>query len=273
MVETGALDIAQLQRSCGSARVGQRIIHLETTDSTNDEAWRRLPAGDADGLVVLAEYQTKGRGRMGRAWKATRGASVLCSVLIEDCASALTPATVGLAAGVALHDAIVDATGLHCVIDWPNDLLIGDRKVAGVLVESRKSPGGTAIYVMGIGINCLQHAGHFCEELAGRATSLDIESDSPISRQLVVLRLLERMDEWFAAPTRWTDADLRVAWLARASPLGRRVSLVHQGQTHRGSIIDLDPVAGLVVQLDSGGVRMFAAADTTTAPAEPPPTG
>lgn len=270
-METGGLDIAQLQQSCGSARVGRRIVHLETTDSTNDEAWRRLPAGDADGLVVLAEFQTNGRGRMGRVWQAARGASVLCSVLIEDDASALTPASVGLAAGVAIHDAIVDATGLPCVIDWPNDVLIADRKVAGVLVESRKSPDGTPVYVMGVGINCLQHAGHFPEEIAGRATSLDMESAAPISRQLVVGRLLERMDEWFAKPNRWTDADLRVAWLARALPLGRRVSLVHQGKTHRGSIIDLDPAEGLVVQLDAGGVRMFAAADTTTAPDEPPP--
>ena len=73
------------------------------------------------------------------------------------------------------------------------------------------------------------------------------------------------------AETAETSDSLRAAWLARALPLGRRVSLVHQGQTHRGSIIDLDPVAGLVVQLDSGGVRMFAAADTTTAPDEPLP--
>jgi len=268
---TGVLDIAKLQESCKSARVGRRIVHLDTTDSTNDEAWRRLPEGNADGLVVLAEFQTKGRGRLGRVWQAARGASVLCSVLIEDDACALTPATVGLAVGVAIHDAIRDATGLHCVIDWPNDLLIADRKVAGVLVESRKSAQGTAVYVMGVGINCLQHRGHFPEEIAGRATSLDIESVSPISRQLVIRRLLERMEEWFAASNGWTNADLRAAWLARALPLGRRVSLVHQGQTHRGSIIDLDPVAGLVVQLDSGGVRMFAAADTTTAPDEPLP--
>ena len=219
-MQTGVLQIERLYEFARPVRVGRCLAHVITTDSTNDEAWKRADDDTADGLVVFAEHQSDGRGRAGRSWHAPHGASVLCSTLLIDKQAVLSPALLALATPVAVHDAVRSATGLAPLIKWPNDLLIGGRKVAGILIESRTRADRTAVHVIGIGINCLQQRGHFPPELAGVATSLEIESSEPIDRTAVAAALLAELDRCFAHPERLTEADLRAQWLERSQPSG-----------------------------------------------------
>ncbi len=265
-MERGLLQIDRIRAVLNTARIGRRVVYLRSTSSTIDECWRSIGEGDADGLVVLAEHQTAGRGRFGRSWHSPRGASLLGSVALVDHPGALVGNELALLAAVAVRDAVASCTGILPVIKWPNDLLVRGRKFAGILVESRQYTETATAYVIGIGINCLQQRGHLPDELAGIATSLEIEAHVAIDRTGLALSVVTELDRWLADPTGWSNDDLRREWLARAEPLGGRIFLEHRGRTFSGSVLDLDPTAALVVQLDEGGVRAFNAADTTILP-------
>ncbi|UCE62264.1 MAG: biotin--[acetyl-CoA-carboxylase] ligase [Phycisphaerales bacterium] len=263
------LDIANIQRTLDTRRVGRRIEHLESTTSTNDAAWAQIDLGGADGLVVFAEHQSAGRGRFGRKWESPKGASLLCSVAIVDTSDEISGGELSLLSAVAVRDAIARCSEVVPTIKWPNDLLVLRRKLGGILVESRANGGGGRVYVVGIGINCLQQRGHISPDLIDRATSLELESKQKIDRNELAAAVLAELDGWLADPGGWTYEKLHRDWLLRAEPLGWRVRLQHAGKIHSGSVVDIDPNAALVVQLDEGGIRAFNVADTTVVPDDP----
>lgn len=270
-MSTGKLELDRIIAGLDTGRVGRRVEVHETVSSTNELAWELAGERDGDGLAVFAEYQSAGRGRLGRCWDSPRGASVLMSLVLDDPANNLCGNTLSLLTAVAVVDAVDTAAGVAAEIKWPNDLIVNGRKLGGVLIESR--PGrsfaddasrevGTR-YVVGVGINCLQHRNHFPEALKGSATSLDLESSHPVKRTEVARRLLVELDRWLAAPHDWDSQTLHDAWVRRALPLGRRIRLRQEGKEFSGHVLDIDPAAGLVVQLDRGGRRLFDAASTS----------
>ena len=263
-------------------RVGRQVEVHGTVDSTNRLAWRRLAEGGADGLVVLAEHQSAGRGRFGRRWECPRGAGVLMSLALQEpltrrgreaarsqgdrraspaaACQGLNGNTLALLSAAAAVDAIERATGVSAEIKWPNDLVVRGRKLGGILIESQPSSGW---FVMGIGINCLQHRRHFPAEWQSSATSLELETDQPVDRTPVVRQLLVELDRWLTDPGRWQADVLRAEWLRRALPLGGLIHLRQAGEEFVGQVLDVDPSAGLVVQLVGGGRRWFDAANTS----------
>ena len=262
-IQRGTIQIERIVGAIRPERIGRRIEYVAATTSTNDEAWRRAAAEDVDGLVILTDYQTAGRGRFGRRWESPRGASLLCSVLVIDESGELAGGQPGLLSAVAVRDAVMSCTDVVPTIRWPNDVLVGDRKLAGILVESRGRHGGGRAYVIGIGINCLQQDGHVPLELRGRATSLEMESRYGVDRTALAVALLRELDRWLASPACWDNDLLRDRWLAGAEPVGQRIRLRQSGKVYNGSIVDVDPQAALVVRLDEGGIRTFEATDTT----------
>jgi BirA family biotin operon repressor/biotin-[acetyl-CoA-carboxylase] ligase len=263
IMSAGALQVDRLRTGLRTQRVGRRVEYIPATTSTNDEALQRIDDADADGLVIFTEYQTAGRGRLGRRWLSPRGASLLCSLLLIEKDNSFSGGDLVLLSAVAVADAIVACTGVAVSIKWPNDLSASGRKLGGILIESRACRDGSRAYIVGIGINCLQQRGHLGDELVDSATSLEIESPNPVDRTALATRLLQELDRWVAPPREWSDGELRNGWLARAGPMGQRVRLQHNGRVFSGSMIDVDPSAALVVQLDEGGVRAFDVASTT----------
>ncbi len=218
---------------------------------------------EADGLVILAEIQTAGRGRMGRTWTSPRGASILCSVALIDSSRTLEPGPLALLLPIAVADAIRAETGVRPQIRWPNDLMVDGRKIGGILVESRAVETGARAYVCGIGINCLQQPGHFPPELAERAASLEILSSRPVDRTALVRELLQQLDRWLGYPDHWTLADVRRDWLDRSELIGGRVRLRCDGKEFEGWMVDIDPQAALVLRLTNGVVRHFPISSST----------
>ena len=261
-MKRGKLDIDRIREAMKDRRIGRRVEYLQSVSSTNDVAWQMVGSQEDDGFAVFADQQTEGRGRRGRKWDSPRGAGVLCSVVLVDRSRELRSGEVSLAAAVAALDAIVRSTDIRPSIKWPNDLLISGKKVGGILVESRTADSSVSTFVIGIGINCLQQAGHFPPPLASSATSLDMETKYPVDRSALAIALLSELDRWFSEPGTWTDDILREEWRARSEMIGERVAVKQSGRVFQGSIIDVDPTAALVVQLDAGGIRAFNAGDT-----------
>ncbi len=156
----------------GSSVIGKPLLHLVETTSTNDEAKSRALDGAPEGLVVVADQQTRGRGRRGRAWSSEPGHGLYFSALLRPGWPAADAPWLGVLAGLAAWQAVRDLGATAATVKWPNDVLVGGRKLGGVLVEPRITAGRVEFAVLGIGINVAQADADWPEELRGAAVSL-----------------------------------------------------------------------------------------------------
>jgi BirA family biotin operon repressor/biotin-[acetyl-CoA-carboxylase] ligase len=191
--------------------IGRKIIRLGITSSTNDVAKRFAEAGEPEGLVVIAEHQTQGRGRRGRGWVSQPGKSVMLSALVRPGWPDTDAPWLGVLGGVACAEA-VKACGLRNVmIKWPNDVLVGERKIGGVLVEPRLSDGRVEFAILGVGINVLQREADWPEDLKNRVTSFAAQgSDASVAEAADML--IRKLDESYGAVRSAGPAALLVAW-------------------------------------------------------------
>jgi BirA family biotin operon repressor/biotin-[acetyl-CoA-carboxylase] ligase len=228
------LDIGGLRREFPD----RRIDYYPSIDST-----MRVAAALEPGAVVLAEEQRAGLGRHGHTWHSEAGSGIYCSLVLAP-APVLT-----LALGLAAQDAIAKSTGIACDLRWPNDVMIADRKVAGILVQLS---GAKAI--AGIGINVNHES--FPPELASEATSLSREkcgagasACQPVPREPIIAALLRAADEYLAYDT---SAILRLFTQGSSYAAGRRVEVQQPGGVIRGVTAGLNPEGFLVVRRDDG---------------------
>jgi BirA family biotin operon repressor/biotin-[acetyl-CoA-carboxylase] ligase len=253
------LDPDQLKENLSTKRIGRKILVFNRTSSTNDTARRYASDMDNDGLVIFAEEQTAGRGRSGNQWHSRRSDSILCSILLID--NKLNTELLSLAFAVAVADTIGKPRDRQANIKWPNDIMINGKKVAGILLEAI-SENKRNICIVGIGINCHQKEKDFPDALQKTATSLDMESHSMTDRIHLAKRLLISIDHWLEATQR-NKQQVIDQWHSLSIQPGHRVTLLFNGKKFTGYCIGIDPDKGLILRLDTGGIRMFDAAHTT----------
>ncbi len=215
-------------------------------------------------MVVVAEEQTAGRGRLGREWLAKGGQGVLMSVLLrEEGESEGGIERLTLLAGLAAAEGIERGAGagLRAELKWPNDVLVGGKKIAGVLVERRRV--GEAIYVVvGIGVNVGQGSGDFGVELAGRATSIYQTLGVMVDRLRGAVGLVESLDKWMG--NKGLNDDWIEDWKGRCVMLGTSVEAqVQGGEASGGRVVDGVRVWGVVVRDEVGGIHLLRAQTTT----------
>ena len=253
------LDPDKIKPGRDVARIGREVIVFNSTSSTNDIAAKYAANKENDGLAVFAEQQTAGRGRAANKWLSEPSDSILFSILLTDCT--LNPEILSLTAAVAVAEAI----GQAAKIKWPNDIFLNAKKVAGILLESKTYDYGQA-YIIGIGINCHQQKDSFPPELKSIATSIDIETRTTSNRISLAKRLLICLDNQLE--TAKTDANRIIEqWRDLSIQLGHRLTLTFNAAQFTGNCIGIDPRQGLILQLDTGAVRMFDSAHTTILPA------
>jgi len=262
------LIVDDIETARKDARIGGKVVVFQTTASTNDIAWEYASNSKNHGLCVLAEAQTKGRGRRGRIWLSEPGQSILCSALLTNIPIEAELLTLG--AAVATAEAINTFCKLPCRIKWPNDILIQNKKVAGILIEKRNI-SGKPCFVIGIGINCNQTRETFEQyDLNLPATSLAIETGQQIDRTALVCELLAQLETWLEnAKHQSTISTMQSTiierWLQLSGMLGRHVTVECDGRRYSGFCRGVDPVQGLILQLDNSLVRMFSASHTSVA--------
>ena len=256
---TDLLDAEKIKANLKTKRIGKKILVYNSTSSTNDIAAEYAKDKNNDGLVVFAEEQTAGRGRTGNKWFSRRSDSILCSIALIN--STLKAEMLSLTCAVAAAEAIGRPANSEAKIKWPNDILLAGKKVAGILLESKPSGTGN-IYIIGIGINCHQTKDSFPPELQSTATSIDIETRTVRDRISLARRLLISIDHWLEAAQN-NPGNVTDRWSELSVQLGHRIKLLYNGRKFTGNCIGIDPERGLVLQLDTGGVRMFDAAQTT----------
>ncbi|GJM24777.1 MAG: biotin--[acetyl-CoA-carboxylase] ligase [Phycisphaerae bacterium] len=262
IMELGRLNSTKVADALTTTRIKRSITVLSEVDSTNRHVLD-MPDDALDGVVVVAERQTQGRGRRGNQWQCPAGAGLLCTVGLADLNSTIDANLLSLVVPIALSEGIFNETGLRTEIKWPNDLVFRGRKLSGILIEAQTSGANNIRYAVGFGINCLQHRGHFDESIRDQATSLDLESDSPINREAVLASVLNALDARLLQSGRWSADRICGEWRSLAAGLGGRCEVQENGRAFSGNLIDIDPNAAIIVQLDEGGRRLFNAASTT----------
>ncbi len=187
----------ELRRGLEGCRIGNELVVVEETESTNDLAWQAAERGVAPGFVAFAEQQTRGRGQYGRRWESTPHLSLCFSVLLRPATMTLRESpqlTTLLAETVAA--AISQTTGAAPRIKLPNDIYIADRKIAGILVEGRTGSDGKYVAVAGIGLNVNHTLDDFSEDLRASAGSLAMTTGKRISRSALAIALLRQLDRF-----------------------------------------------------------------------------
>jgi BirA family transcriptional regulator, biotin operon repressor / biotin---[acetyl-CoA-carboxylase] ligase len=233
---------------------GQVLWYAEV-GSTNDVAASLADRGEPEGAVVVADAQSAGRGRHGRAWASPPGAGLYMSMVVRPAAHAVGLLTI--AAGVALADGVHAATGLRPQLKWPNDVYIGGRKLAGILAEAGTSTSGVQHVVLGCGINLMPAA--YPAEVAARATSIESELGRPIDRGLLLVECLAALHARYCQLQSNARASVIAGWRDRAvSTFGRRVEWDVAGVTRHGVAEDIDENGALLVRDGSTRARVIS---------------
>jgi len=266
------LDPDKIKANLKTKRIGRKILVYDSTSSTNDIAAEYARNKQSDGLVVFAEEQTAGRGRASNKWITGKADSILCSIVLREDSIELTEnklstELLSLTFAVAVAEAIGKPGRSRAKIKWPNDIMLNGKKVAGILLESKSLPisdsrmtiSKSKIYIVGVGINCHQKKESFTAELQCIATSIDAESHSISDRILLAKRLLSSVDHWLEVAANNSKKVIE-RWHELSIQLGHRVTLIFNGAKFTGHCVGIDPERGLILQLDTGGIRMFDAA-------------
>lgn len=241
------------------APLAVRVLWRAETRSTNADAVACAEAGAPEGLLVLADAQTAGRGRLGRLWSSPAGAGVYASVLLRP--DLPIARMLPIAAGVAVAEGIEAATGLAPTLKWPNDVSLPSgsntgRKVAGILIEGGASGRG-AWAVVGFGINVLPSA--LPPEIAPRATSLESELGRAVDRGVLLASCLARLAVRYADLRAGRSPAVVEAWKQRASQtFGRRVEWDDEAGVRGGRIRTIDDDGRLIVETASGEARIVS---------------
>jgi BirA family biotin operon repressor/biotin-[acetyl-CoA-carboxylase] ligase len=242
---------------------GAAFAFHPSVGSTNDLARAAAAQGAPEGLVIAADEQTAGRGRHGRRWESPPGASLLCSILLRpDLPPSLAPRA-GTYVALAAATAIEEATGIPIALKWPNDLLVGGRKVAGVLAESGSMAEHLDFVVVGLGLNVHWHPDD------PTTTALDAAAGRILARRDLLVALLTHLARW--RPHLEPDPRDRLlgAWRGRLVTLGRAVVVRGPDLALEGRAVRVERDGGLVVRDAAGAEHVVHAADVTLRAASP----
>jgi BirA family biotin operon repressor/biotin-[acetyl-CoA-carboxylase] ligase len=236
----------QIEWELGTRIIGRRVAVWNRVTSTNDLAARASSSPANEGLAILAEEQTSGRGSRGRAWSAPAGSSILMSVLLFPRGPLDDPAWLTALGAVAVAEVALEEFGLDARIKWPNDVRVEGRKLAGILVERGQ---GT---VLGIGLNVNTATDDFPEDLRESATSLRRLLGRPTDRSEVARWLLRRLDHHYARAVEAGPEGLGAAYARRSEHVGHRVEVATAAGPVVGQLLAIGLGEGLLMALEDG---------------------
>jgi BirA family biotin operon repressor/biotin-[acetyl-CoA-carboxylase] ligase len=241
--------------------IGRDIRVFEQTTSTNDVVEKLARDGVKEGAVVFAESQTSGRGRLGRKWISPARKGLWFSILLRPELRPQETTQLTVASATALRRAIQSETGLQPEIKWPNDILIGGRKVAGILTELSAELDRVRHVILGIGVDVNLAANEFPPELRKSATSLKIESGGLVERAALAAAILRELDVDYARICSGKFAAVADEWEAHCATIGREVTIQIGGRKIRGRAESLDGDGALLVRTEHGHLERITGGD------------
>ena len=247
----------EIKESLNSRWLGQTIHFFQQLDSTNETAMELALEGSPEGTTVIAEEQLRGRGRNNRIWHSPAGVGIYCSIILHP---TLTPAkaqVMTLMTAVAITKAVMQETSLKPKIKWPNDILVNNKKVAGILLESKVSSDQIEHAVIGFGINVNHTLADLPSKPMFEASSLGMELGEPVERGALTARILGELE---GAYERLQQDDLIMIleqWRHFSATLGQPIRVWQRDKVIEGVAIDVTDEGGLEVRLKDGSLMII----------------
>lgn len=254
---------AELSNGLHVSRIGTSFVCVDETESTNVLAYRLAEEGAAEGTVVIADTQTRGKGRLGRQWESPAGVNLYCSIILRPPIMPLHAPQLTFLSAVAVAEAIERSAGLTPAIKWPNDILVNGLKVAGMLNEMSAETERVDFLILGIGVNINMQRAQFPRNLRHPASSLSIEAGRIVERLPFARALLESLDAHYGRYLADGYDPLRLAWLSRSAVMGRRVLVSGQDGEKRGTVEGIDEIGALLLRTAGGVLDRVLAGDVT----------
>jgi BirA family biotin operon repressor/biotin-[acetyl-CoA-carboxylase] ligase len=258
-----------------SDTIFKRVIFKEEVVSTNDLAMELLGSDEQSGIVIIADSQTSGRGRLGRTWYSPAGKNIYMSLALRPNLILQNAPILTVLTGVAVCKGIKERTGIDVDLKWPNDLILKNKKLGGILIETRVEKEVVIAAVIGIGININIDQKEFPEDIQDIATSLFIETGSNYEREEIALSVIRVFDMLLsdnlirednmknADVDRSASMELIRKWRELDITLGKRVSVITSNETIVGKAVDIDEMCRLKIVTDDGNDKRIHSGDVT----------
>ena len=242
----------------------KNIYLYRSVDSTNELASSLSKENKiGSGTVIIADQQENGKGRLGRKWISPPGSNIYMSILIKPKILPKDAAFLTLISAVACTVALTKTTGLKISIKWPNDLMVSDKKVGGILTEVRSESGRIKTAIIGLGINVNINGNDFPAEIRDIATSLKEESGIYYSRTDIIVRILKEFELWYQSFSQNGKAPVIKKWRELSSTSGKMVRVATAIETFSGLAEDIDDEGRLILRLPSGDIKKISSGDVT----------
>ncbi|MDI6775684.1 MAG: biotin--[acetyl-CoA-carboxylase] ligase [Syntrophales bacterium] len=242
--------------------IGSSVHFFREVASTNDVAFKLALKGASEGTVVVADAQTKGRGRLSRAWQSPAGCNLYTSIIIRPPTEPARASQITLMAGVA----VAELLSFYCpsvTLKWPNDVQVGGKKVTGILAEMRTSGKGIDFIIVGIGININMKRDAFGEAIQDIATSLREETGGDISRLDLTVKLYDSFERWYKRYIREGFDPIRDMWLKYDIIKGRHIQVMSGDEVQRGEVVGIDGDGSLLLLNENNITRRIIAGDVS----------
>ena len=247
----------QVYQGLKTKSFGRKVLYFDSLSSTMDMATQLALKGAKEGTIVIAETQTKGRGRLGRTWYSPKHKGLYFSLILRPEISPDKAAIITLLAGVSICEAIKESSGLEVQIKWPNDIFIRNKKLGGILTEIKAEVDAVNFIVVGIGLNINNDK----KSLIAGSTSLKEEKSGQFSRLSILQDVLYRLEINYLALEKKGPQSIIDKWRQFAITLGRRVKVYSHKEHIEGEALDIDSDGGLLIRNDSGLTRKVFAGD------------
>jgi len=254
---------AELSEGLPLRKLGTNILTFRQTTSTNDIAYRLAEEGAVEGTVVIADQQSRGKGRLGREWVSPPGVNLYCSLVLRPPILPTRATQLTFLSAVGVARAIARLTPLEPRIKWPNDVLVGGRKVAGLLNEMSAETDAVHFVILGIGVNLNMATDQLPPGLRHPATSLLLESEARVDRIAFTRQLLLELDELYMTFLAGGSESIRAEWIRWSRLAGFRVRVSSAGSEVSGTVRGIDDDGALLVEVPGSRMERILAGDVT----------
>ncbi len=235
--------------------IGNNILHFDTIDSTNTKAKELAALDQEEGIVVIAEEQTRGRGRLGRNWISPKGKGVWMSIILRPDIDPKDASKITQIGAAAVYKSIKEL-GINTYIKWPNDIVLNGKKVCGILTEMSGELNRVNYVVIGIGINANISKEEFSEDIMETATSLKQEKENYIDRKLLVGKILNNFESLYLELIEENTIKQAIKICKEASILiGKEIRILSRNSEEKGRVLDITDEGELLVENENGTIK------------------
>lgn len=244
--------------------IGHKLYYFPEIGSTNDEAYSLGVAGAPEGTVVVADSQTKGKGRMARVWHSPAGSNIYTSLILRPNLKPADAPQISLVAGVAVAELLEQYCSGRVELKWPNDVLVAGKKICGILAQMKTAGEDVDFVVVGIGINVNIRPDQFPMEIHDIVMSLSSETGREINRNDLLIDLYENFTKWYKKLLQNGFAAIKERWLDLAPMIGQDVQIMFQNEKIIGKALDLADDGSLIVLTTPGNEKLKISAGDAT---------